>query len=117
MSASSKLKVFSVKHGSSKKKKKKRSKSSMNDISGDSNVTFTVQRSKYVQPSPSTTQGQSPEVRPSQEAENVPNLSNRLQLTKSTSSMTLHKYGGPSDDTSSKPTGITEFEILKASHK
>jgi len=30
--------------------------------------------------------------------------------------MALYKYGGPSDNTS-KPVGITEFEILKASHK
>ncbi|KAF8802500.1 hypothetical protein BYT27DRAFT_7196697 [Phlegmacium glaucopus] len=30
--------------------------------------------------------------------------------------MALYKYGGPSDD-KSKPVGITEFEILKASHK
>jgi len=30
--------------------------------------------------------------------------------------MALYKYGGPSNDPS-KPVGITEFEILKASHK
>jgi len=49
-------------------------------------------------------------VRLSQVAENTPSV----QLT---NSMALYKYGGaPSDDTS-KPVGITEFEILKASHK
>ena len=33
--------------------------------------------------------------------------------------MALYKYGGPSDNSTSdlKPVGITEFEILKASHK
>jgi len=31
--------------------------------------------------------------------------------------MALYKYGGPSDSNTSKPVGITEFEILKASHK
>lgn len=53
----------------------------------------------------------------SQVAENVPNpFKHTVQLTKPTNPMALYKHGGPSEGTS-KPVGITEFEILKASHK